>query len=245
MIEKKEKVRVHMFWAYGPLSKLERLSMLSYLKNNYELILWTYGKVENIPSEVQLGNAREILPEDRVFLNSMNSYASFADLFRYSILNKIGGMWSDTDVIANVDSSTITNPFLVTEKVKDSNEIKINNNVIYNPIPIKGNVIDLAEAVADRYPIDKLTWSELGPDLLTSLVLLQREHGFHIKEPTYANPIDYWDCPSLLLSSNHSILNNTNFIHCYNEMWRRSGVDKNLPYPPNSILANLEKKYIS
>lgn len=238
------KIKVHMFWAYGNLSKLECLSIRSYLYHNYNLILWTYGEIKNIPEGVEVRDAREILPESRVFLNNAGSYASFSDLFRYSILNKFGGMWSDTDVIANTDASKITSPFLVTERIKGSKDIKINNNIIYNPNPAKGNLIDLAEAVADRFPINKITWSELGPDLLTSLVILQREHGFQIKPPIFGNPIDYWDCPYLLLSDDISHIAGSEFVHCYNEMWKRHGVDKNLPYPPGSIMGKFERKYI-
>jgi len=32
--------------------------------------------------------------------------------------------------------------------------------------------------------------------------------------------------------------------YCYNEMWRRAGIDKNAAYPKGSLLASFAEKYL-
>jgi len=53
-----------MFWAYGPLSRLEILCINSFLKNQYDVNVWSYGGAENVPSGARLRDARRILPEE-------------------------------------------------------------------------------------------------------------------------------------------------------------------------------------
>jgi hypothetical protein len=63
-------------------------------------------------------------------------------------------------------------------------------------------------------------------------------------EPDFANPIDFRDCPAALLTPGTSLGNNTAFLHCYNEMWRRAGVDKNAAYPKGSLLVSFAGKHL-
>jgi hypothetical protein len=62
-------IKAHLFWAYGKLSKLEELSLISFVKQGYEVNLWTYGDMPNPPKGVFVKDARDILPENAVFLN--------------------------------------------------------------------------------------------------------------------------------------------------------------------------------
>lgn len=239
-----EKIQAHMFWAYGDLSNLEIICCKSFLKNDYRLNLWTYGNLTNAPAGVEVRDAREILPENFVFLNSKGSYAGFSDFFRYAVLNKLGGLYSDTDVIALKSSNALPKkPFMVTENCDDGVNIKINGNIIYNPTPKAGNVVDLALAFTERFPKEDVTWSEIGPDLLTAIATIYKKHGFQIMEPTFANPINFWDCPNSLLGSVVQLPEQAMFLHCYNEMWRRACIDKNSAYPDDSLMKILSHQY--
>lgn len=251
-------IKAHLFWAYGKLSKLEQLSVISFLKQGYEVNLWTYGDMPNAPSGVLVKDAREILPESEVFLNQRGSYAGFSDLFRYAVLSSIGGLYADTDVIALKPASELPKEaFLVTEragtKVNFKNLLRkafglqkddrINGNVIFNPNPTTGNLIDLAYAYSLRFPKKDVKWSEIGPSLLTAIVKIYPNHGFVIQNPDFANPISYSYCPKKLLEPNVNIPSTSFFLHCYNEKWRRAGVDKNDDYAKDSLLFNLEKRF--
>lgn len=253
----------HMFWAYGDLSNLEKICINSFAKKGYSLNLWTYdAKFQEVPEGVIVRNAREILPESLVFLNKAKSYASFADLFRYALLNSIGGLYVDTDVVALCEPMEISNkPFLVTERVppiqrtfknlikkslgliKESN-IQVNNNVIFNPVPIAGNIIDMAYKISLNYPKSEIHWGELGPHLISKLIHDYPSDAFCIKEPDFANSINCWECPKKLILPGNEISKNAKFLHCFNEMWRRSGVNKNQAYPYGSLMYKLSKMYL-
>ena len=234
---------VHMFWAYGDLSKLERLCISSFVLQGYRVKLWTYDKINNAPSSVQLCDAREILDEKRVFLNRSQSIVSFSDLFRYKLLNEVGGLYADTDVIALASPDYFSKPLVVTERQTGGNDVTINNNIIYNPQPHSGNLIDLAYSVADHFPPEKITWDEIGPRLLTSMIFLQPEHGFQVMAPDFANPFEYWKCPGVLLTPSIMVPEEARFVHCYSSWWGRTGTDKNMSYPPGSLMASFEAKF--
>lgn len=233
----------HMFWAYGPLSKMERMCVNSFIKNGFELQIWTYSQKEIIISGASVRDAREIVPESSVFLNQAGSYAGFSDLFRYCVLYLYGGLYVDTDVLSLKPASLIPNiPFLVTERAQDGG-IKINGNVIHNPTRRNGNLIDLARVYAEKFPKCDITWSEIGPALLTAIVQSYPGHGFKIYPPGFANNVNYWDCPNVFVDESKIfyVTEDMYFLHLYNEMWRRAGVDKNSRFSDDCLYEKLEK----
>ena len=227
----------HMFWAYGTFSRLEYNCAKSFVKKGYELNIWTYGDCKKFEEGAQTKNAREILDENKIFLNSKGSYAGFSDLFRYVVLDKVGGLYVDTDVFALKHSAELPkNKFLVTERVQ-SGGFKVNGNVIFNPIPQSGNIINLAKNYSKNFKGEDIQWGEIGPDLLTFIVNTYVRHGFEVFPPEFANPINWWECPDDLMSASgiDKLTDNTYFIHLYNEMWRRSSCDKNKTNNLNSL----------
>ncbi len=253
-------LRTHMFWCYGPLSNLERVCCASFSAQGFDVQLWTYGDIPNAPAGVSLRDAREVLPESKVFLNRKGSYASFSDLFRYTVLNTQGGLYADTDVIALRQASQIPRaPFVVTERSRRRSAIEgvarkllrrpannqINNNVIYNPVPREGNLVDLALAIAERYRKEDISWGELGPNLLTGLAMISPAHGFDVHPPEFANPLGWWECPHRLLKKHSLELpHQAAFLHCFNESWRARGIDKNADFPLGSPMSHFVEKYL-
>jgi Glycosyltransferase sugar-binding region containing DXD motif len=230
-------IDTHMFWAYGNVSNLEILCMNSFLNLGYDLSLWTYGDISNAPKGTKIRDARDIMPEENVFLNGFGSYASFSDLFRYATLCKHGGLWADTDVIALIRPEHLPQyKFLVTQRSYNGNDFLLNNNVIFNPTPSKGDVIELALAYSSAFPKAHIGWPEIGPNLLMAIVSIYPSHGFKIMAPDFANPVDWWECPHPFLATNFKFKNRYAFIHLYNEMWRRNNVDKNAEFPGGSLL---------
>ena len=238
-------IQVHMFWAYGDLTNLEKLAVISFAENNFDLNLWTYGSIKNLPQGVLVRDAREIIPESRVFKYKNGSYAGFADLFRYAVLRERGGLWADTDVICLCSANDFkilgSEGFLVTERTGRS--VQVNNNLIYHPNPTSGDIIDLAFNVSDKYQIDKLEWGDCGPVLLNTLVSNYPKLAPKIFAPDFANPVNWWDCPKKLLKEPHHLSDRTWFLHCFNERWRALRIEKNICYPPKSILGNIVSKY--
>ena len=250
--------QTHMFWAYGSFSNVEKIAAASFVKNGYRLNIWTYGDISNAPAGVTLKDAREILPESLFFSLPNGSCAPFSDFFRYAVLNKVGGLWVDTDLIALKPLKEFPRePFLVTERlpVKTIKEFvkqtllrrvsfRTNNNVIFNPIPSPGNIIDLAYLYSERFPKEKVRWSELGPDLLSAIEKIYPDHGFRIMPPEFANSIDYWNCPASLLEPGVKVHTQAIFLHLYNEAWRDAKIDKNAPFPKHSLMSFLAEEYL-
>lgn len=253
-------IETHMFWAYGNLSNLEKLCINSFIKQGYAVNLWTYGDISNVPAGANIKDARKVLPESRVFLWRDKSYACFADLFRYAVLTSFGGLYADTDIIALIPPNTFpVQSFLVTERTDTRcralirsfvnyligrKRPRINNNLIFNAAPKPGDIIDLAYAFSDRFPIDKMSWGDIGPNLLTTIANEYPEIAFEIKEPDFANSIDWWDCPQKLLKPKVSLSKRAAFLHCYSGTWGSAGIDKDSSFPKDSLMASFADRYL-
>ena len=243
-------VEVHMLWVSGELSMLERLCCASFARNGYAVSLWTYGDVGNLPEGFVRRDAREIIPESGLFLNCQGSYAAFSDVFRYTVLSKNGGMWADTDVICLTPMVDLMDEdyagFLVTEwdRGRSRGRLKVNGNLIFHPRPARGDLIELALAVSERFDRDRIAWGEIGPDLLTALARTYPQLAPPILNPDFSNPFAWWNCPECLLKPGAEVPGGAAFLHCYNETWRRAGVDKNLPYPDGSVMAKMASRYL-
>jgi glycosyltransferase involved in cell wall biosynthesis len=99
---------VHGLWI-GPLSRLELLTLHSFVAQGHEFHLWRYKHTPDpLPGGVVVRDANEILAHGMVFRKraadsavglGAGSYATFSDLFRTILLYKLGGIWVDMDVL--------------------------------------------------------------------------------------------------------------------------------------------------
>jgi hypothetical protein len=99
---------VHALWIGNRLSKLELLTVSSFIAHGHDFRLWTYSDVVTpLPEGVVLQDAAEILPRRAVFRSVVTdretgvgkgSFAGFSDLFRYKLLYDKGGYWTDMDI---------------------------------------------------------------------------------------------------------------------------------------------------
>src|SRR5690606_17267238 len=89
------------------LSKIELLTIHSFLKYGYRFRLWLYEPLETpLPNGVILADAHEIIPREKVFRyknknqfgHGKGSVAGFSDIFRYKLLYEKGGWWTDMDI---------------------------------------------------------------------------------------------------------------------------------------------------
>jgi hypothetical protein len=91
---------IQMFWHGPALSRIEQLSMMSFMRNGHPVHLYVYEEPTGVPAGVQVMDAADILPQSALFLHRRRqSVAHFADWFRYRLLFARGGLWSDTDMV--------------------------------------------------------------------------------------------------------------------------------------------------
>jgi len=111
---KAKELLLQTFWVGKPLSRMERAALQSYVNVGYTVHIYTYNPMEefmkHVPKSrhIKVHDAREILPEDKLFQyagraeigkrDDAYSYLPFSDLFRFTMLHKNGGAWIDLDV---------------------------------------------------------------------------------------------------------------------------------------------------
>jgi len=99
---------VNAMWVGNKLSKLELLTVSSFIAHGHEFHLWTYSDIVTpLPRGVTIRDAENILPRRAVFRSigtdvetgvGNGSFAGFSDLFRYKLLYDKGGFWADMDM---------------------------------------------------------------------------------------------------------------------------------------------------
>jgi len=236
---------VHMFWAFGAIGYLQNLSISSFLHNGYRVVLWTYNAKLRVDFDVAIRDASDILDPANVFLNKKNSYAGFSDIFRYALLSKIGGLYSDIDVVALKPWGGFRKPFLVQERIFAELKCNINGNIIYNPYGSAGTtIITDAFEFAMNFPKDNIIWGEIGPKLLTDLCAAKPDHGFDLMAPEFSNHIDYWLCPAKLLDFDLTLPADSYFLHLYNQTWKNANVNPNPPFPDGSLMDYFDAKFM-
>lgn len=91
---------IQMFWHGAPLSRVEQLSLASFVHHGHPVHLYAYERIEGVPAGVTMRDASEILSRNLIFKHRRTqSIAPFADWFRYLLLFQRGGIWADTDVV--------------------------------------------------------------------------------------------------------------------------------------------------
>lgn len=175
-------------WVGPELSWLEQLCLKSFLDNGHEVILFTYDEVKGVPDGVQVADANDILPADRIIRHAKTgSPAYHADVFRLHMLQQTDYVWADTDAYC-------CQPWDIKGKhfhgwISD-NKPMVNNGVLRLPKTSK-TLKAMLKFTSDEYPIPPwysaekqaelqalkdagqgvhvslLPWGVWGPDALT------------------------------------------------------------------------------
>jgi len=229
-------------WIGAELSVMEQLSLASFLQNGHEYHLYTYDHVKNIPARTIVKDANEILPSASIFqYKHQQSYAGFANFFRYKLLLERGGWWVDTDVIC-------LKPFAFPEEYVFATEIIAGRDVVTSGIikaPIGSEAMGQAwEVCQSKNPLE-LLWGETGPKLVAEVVRkfsLER----YAKPHQVFCPLSYLDWHNVLETPAESFLSETTHsIHLWNEMWREVGQDKSARYPDSCLYEQLKTRYLN
>ena len=129
---------IQMLWIGNQLSPIEQLCMKSFLYHGHQVDLFAYSDINGVPSDVTIRDASEIIEPSKVFKHR-NSYAAFADLFRWALLGKRGGYYCDTDVLC-LKPFEFDESIVIGTENKDSMEIK-RKKLFYRFSPKKYNAV--------------------------------------------------------------------------------------------------------
>ena len=194
------------------------------------------------------------------------SYGAFANLFRYKLLSERGGWWTDMDFICLAPLPVVEGLFVAAEwKVTPSplmgalrtrltwleskgwnlNGVK---RLLYDEVPCNGLIfspqgfplMQAALKIASEAVTENLNWGETGPLLIARLIAeYQHPEDIVIGRPSEFLPMAGRQIPCLFESGGRFNLRGAKTIHLYNELWRRSGYDKDADFRNDTLISRL------
>lgn len=216
---------VHGMWVGEELSKLELLTISSFLACGHQFWLWTYTDIKtHLPKGIHLKDARAILPETSVFRykhgnqfgHGKGSLAGFSDIFRYKLLYEYGGWWTDMDI-------TCLRPL-------DFEEAYVFRS--HDVFPVVGNLmkcpkkstlmLECFEQATEAVTEENTDW--LLPIKILNDQIEQQHLSKYIRE--ISNP-DRWEIVHFYATFPAKLRPELYVLHWMNEEWRARGLDKN------------------
>lgn len=225
-------------WVGGPLTKIQEISLSSFIYHGHELTLFVYDKDLVVPHGVIKADAEKIMKEDDIFL-VQGTYAAFSDLFRYQMIDKTGLAWVDADTVClSPDWNFKDNIYAGLEKDK-----------------VTGGVLSLPqESGAIKYLIKKSTsqdkskikWTEVGPALVNSTFQKYNLMEYAYSQETFCG-IHWSEWEKLwdpkYLREIKKLEKTSKSISVYHSMTTRGGIDKNT-MPPGSAMEYFYNKFV-
>jgi len=219
---------VHGLWIGESLSILERLCITSFLRNGYTFNLYTFNKMD-VPEGCNLLNAGDIISE--IFTYKNGSYAAVSNIFRLKVLYKYGGLYTDLDIIC-IKPMEIKEKYMIPKEYSENCEIPW-AGMLYckdKEDPVIAELISRAEKKIEDIKNGKMQWG-LGEYIVTNFVnivgkkyLMPAKYFMSCDFNSWKNILD----PNVPIKRGTKKLSECHFfIHCWNEMWRKSGIDKN------------------
>jgi hypothetical protein len=235
---------IQTLWIGDELSANEQLCLRSYLYHRHEVHLYAYSPLKRIPEGVILRDAAEIIPLGRLFKDSSNTYASFADWFRLKLLEKYGGWWVDTDTVCLRPFDFPGEYCFSSELNFDGFTMDVNNTYIKAPAGA-AFLTELTEKIEHQLKKGEIiSWGSVGVYLFRqTMPEYEQLHPF-ISAPGIFCPFNYFDLSSLICETNDPLPSMAHAIHLWNEIWRRGFLNKNAKYHPSSVFEQLKRKYL-
>jgi hypothetical protein len=229
---KRETLRT--FWHGTPLGPYQLFCLHSLISRGHRVELFSYERDFVVPNWIVRKDAAEILPSERVLRYQsgpgQGSPALHANLFRYCMLERLGGWWIDADVLLLQPQLPDDEFFFAPDGHHFSNAI----------LKFPAGHPLLIEAAERCHAIgEAAAWAQTGPILLTELVV-----KFNLSK--YGRPKD--TCYPILWNEIEALFDPDRcgevkdrcdgaiFVHLYNEIWRRAGIPVGLGPPPGSFL---------
>lgn len=221
-----DNIHVNSLWIGSQLSKIELLTLQSFVDNGHIFHLWAYDKIENeLPEGVIVEDANEIIPREKIFRykyfnkygHGKGSVSGFSDIFRYKLLYEKGGWWIDMDVTC-LKPLNVTAPYFF----RKHHDLELVGNVMKCP-PKSQLMLSCYQEASSEVDENNTDWHK-PIEILNKYVFanhLQRYVFQHVSN------VDVWSEIVGFVIGNQPIPDNYYFIHWMNEEWRSRDIDKN------------------
>jgi len=234
------------FWFGDALSPIEHLCLKSFLAHGHRFLLYAYDEVENLPHGCELLDATPIVQHDQLFLYKSSDHAGspagFSNLFRYTLLDREGGWWVDTDTLCL--KPQISEPaYVFARQDKDFYNPAIMRAPAGSPL-IRETLERAKRVVADH--AENMEFGAIGPHLFTAVI---RDLDLHNAAADTADlyPIPYWDalttCDPNRRDEVEQLVARSTFVHLWTEMFRYWRVPKTGRPPAGAYLTAMYDRY--
>lgn len=237
---------VQSLWIGNHLSKMEQLTINSYLKNGHEFHLYTYGHVEGVPAGAKVLDGSEIIPERDIF-QVRDGYSTFSDFFRWKLILDRGGFWCDTDAVC-LKPFDFPGDYMFTGGYGPPGSDDCVSSGVFKA-PAGSAFLRHGWKVCERmHPYksnEPMAWGALGPPLITRVV--HSHNLLHYIVPAKLFFPVFWNvAPEAFLKpdANLNSFNGCYSVHFFNELWRLAGKDKDADYPKTSLYEQLKARYL-
>jgi len=248
LVEQKTKIAIdanastfNSLWIGNQLTKLELLTIKSFLAFGFRFRLWLYEPLlHDLPDGVLIGDANEIISAEKIFRyknqsqfgHGKGSVAGFSDIFRYKMLYDFGGWWVDMDITCLQNLYTDKAYFF-----RKHHHLNVVGNVLKTPKGCELMKLCYEEAITQ---IDEHNTDWHKPiDILNKHILALNLTDYIVDG---RGNTDQWNDTGAYVYTDKPISPEWWFIHWQNEEWRNQRLDKN-EFPHGSTLTNLLVRY--
>jgi hypothetical protein len=217
------------FW-HGPLNPFVYACLSSFPQAEVSLRLFSYDRHVELPPGVHGADARTICPDEslthRFIANGKPSLATFADMFRYRMMQQTGCCWIDTDMLC-LNRPPFKNDCFVFCRQADAVGTSLVNNAVLRLPPTHPALAELEATAEAAVDVDQ-KWGAIGPFLLTPVLakfdLTQQALDSHVCYPI--EPEQFW---KLFLPNHRDWAENAtrgaSLVHLWSEAIVWSGYD--------------------
>jgi hypothetical protein len=232
---------IQSLWIGKRLSTMERLSISSFLHHGHDYHLFAYEPVEGLPEGVTVEDARAILPQSMIFTyREFESYAGFANYFRYKLLYERGGWWVDTDAVC-LQPFEFEEPYVFASEPSSSGDVATSS---FMKAPAGSPAFSFAWEYCRARAPGELSWGETGPSLVAQLVSSFSLQSFQHPSEVFC-PLGYVDWKQVTdPDATPHFGGTTRAVHLWHELWRREAWDKDRDYPPACLYETWKRRYL-
>lgn len=223
------------FWSGAPLTALDRACVRSFIEAGYDVTLYSYEPIGNLPDGLKTADASVIIDQSligRVLYNGKPDLAHFSDLFRYEMIRQTGKTWVDMDLV-HLGSA----PFPAYENilVREAHG-PLNGAILSIHDPELLTIVQQeVETKLDR----DLKWGETGPSLLRECVK-KSPQDIDVYESRYFYPLHHDEIWRVVLPEQYDhcveLCTGAVTIHLFNNILCRMGYWKDVGPPEGSFL---------